>query len=363
MRFGFYTLIIFFSLLGISRVQAQSDSSTSKLIALPFVFFTPETNFGFGALGSYTFKMDSKNQDLLNSQVQLGFAYTLEQQWLFYLPFQLYWKNNQYYAYGESGYYLYNYNYYGIGNYALNIEENYKVNYPRLQWNFLRRIPSKTEKARNYLGMRMWFESYNIIEVEPGGELARGNVTGTDNNQTLALGLVSIRDKRDNQFYPSKGHFEEFSIQYDHPTWGSRYKFIRMAYDISLYQQLPWKDILAVNFFAVQNYGNVPFSKMATLGGTKKMRGYYEGRYRDDNSVLFQLAYRKMLFWRIGAELFSGLGAVYPENRYREIKNLRYTLGGGLRFVLDPERKVNLRLDYGWAPNSSGFYITIGEAF
>jgi outer membrane protein assembly factor BamA len=360
MRIGFLLALFFFLQLN-HRVRGQkSDSSNSKLIALPFVFYSPETSLGFGALGSYTFKFE---QETLNSQVQLGFAYTLEKQWLFYIPFQLFWHNNDYYAYGESGYYLYNYNYFGIGNHSENILENYKVNFPRLQWNFLKRIPSKNQEARNYLGPRIWFEDYDIVEFEAGGEFDQGKVPGTYNNRTAAIGLVSIRDSRDFQFYPGKGHFEEFSIQYDNPAWGSNYKFLRIAYDLSLYHTFKWDDILAVNFFAVQNYGELPFSKMATLGGTKKMRGYYEGRYRDDNSVLLQAAYRKMLFWRIGMEGFAALGSVYPENNYAEIKNLRYTLGGGLRFVLDTERKLNLRLDYGWAPNSSGFYVTIGEAF
>lgn len=98
MRIGFLLALFFFLQLN-HRVRGQeSDSSNSKLIALPFVFYAPETSFGFGALGSYTFKFNSENQNLLNSQVQLGFAYTLEKQWLFYLPFQLFWKDNDYYA-------------------------------------------------------------------------------------------------------------------------------------------------------------------------------------------------------------------------------------------------------------------------
>ena len=62
-------------------------------------------------------------------------------------------------------------------------------------------------------------------------------------------------------------------------------------------------------------------------------------------------------------EVFGGMGSVFPENQLDEISELRYTGGLGLRFLVDPERKINLRLDYGLAPNSSGFYVTLGEAF
>ena len=41
----------------------------------------------------------------------------------------------------------------------------------------------------------------------------------------------------------------------------------------------------------------------------------------------------------------------------------KYAYGAGLRFRLTKRDRLNLRADYGVAAESSGFYLTLGEAF
>jgi hypothetical protein len=76
-----------------------------------------------------------------------------------------------------------------------------------------------------------------------------------------------------------------------------------------------------------------------------------------------QAAYWAMLFWRVGAVAFVSYGAVAPQLSEMQLQDFRYTVGGGLRFVLDRQKKINIRLDAGFGKNTSGYYLTIGEAF
>ena len=94
------------------------------------------------------------------------------------------------------------------------------------------------------------------------------------------------------------------------------------------------------------------------------MRGYYLGYRRDKQMIGWQAEYRMPLFWRIGAVAFAGNAVVGPQVNYLKFENIRTTAGLGLRFKLDTERKINLRIDAGFSSDgTNGLYLTIGEAF
>ncbi|MEN0004413.1 MAG: hypothetical protein AAF798_09725, partial [Bacteroidota bacterium] len=65
-------------------------------------------SWGFGAASVLSFKLPSQAAEHRPSQLQLGGAYTLNDQILLYLPFQFFAKQDRYNIYGELGYYRYN---------------------------------------------------------------------------------------------------------------------------------------------------------------------------------------------------------------------------------------------------------------
>ena len=94
------------------------------------------------------------------------------------------------------------------------------------------------------------------------------------------------------------------------------------------------------------------------------MRGYYEGRYKDDQQVVFQSEYRFPLYKRLRGVVFGGTGTVSKDFLDFGLSDLKYSYGAGLRFALSKKEKLNLRIDYGIGQGkSSGFYIQLGEAF
>jgi hypothetical protein len=102
---------------------------------------------------------------------------------------------------------------------------------------------------------------------------------------------------------------------------------------------------------------------LAQLGGNKKMRGYFQGYFQDNNLLLGQFEVRQELFWRIGLTAFGSAGQTahtwgdYGMNRWN------YAAGGGLRFTFDTKKHINVRLDYAIGKDSNGFYIAFNEAF
>ena len=96
-------------------------------------------------------------------------------------------------------------------------------------------------------------------------------------------------------------------------------------------------------------------------GGQYRLRGYYRGRYMDNNLASFQVELRQKLFWRVGVAVFGGLGSVFPSFKEWRADQLLFTAGLGLRFEF--KHNVNLRVDYGFGRGTSGFVLSLGESF
>ncbi len=338
------------------------DSTTERsnsLYGLPVLFYTPETNLGFGVAGVYAFNFRTDSLTARPSSVQLVAAYTLQKQLLLYFPFTVFVNNGDYYTYGEVGYYRYVYQYFGIGNQAtLDAKEAYSVNFPRIRLTALKRVHPKW-----YVGLRYWFEDFVITETDDEGQLTSGEIVGSRGGNTSGPGVVALFDTRDNVFYSSDGWYVETLLQRNAGWTGSDFSYTTLSVDASTFMRTKWNHVVALNAYGVVQSGAPPFNQMALLGGSKRMRGYFEGRFRDQSMLTVQAAYRAMLFWRVGAVAFVSYGGVAPEPTDLQLQNFRYTVGGGLRFQLDRQKKINIRIDAGFGKNTSGYYLTIGEAF
>jgi outer membrane protein assembly factor BamA len=341
--------------------QNKPDSSTTKntsFFALPLIFSTPETSLGFGAAGILSYRQKELSDTLLPSQIQFGFAYTLNKQLLSYTSFQLYFDENKTYVYGELGYYIYNYNFYGIGNSTPSSnEEQYDLKYPRFRINALRNV------AKNiFVGARYWGENITITSVDSSGVLSNGNATGAAGGITSGIGPVMNYDTRNSNFWPTKGVYAELGGLFFGRALGSDYSFQKFSLDISSYHKLKWNHVVAFNTYTEMNSSQTPFNLLAFIGGTKRMRGYYEGRFRDQNVMMLQAEYRAPLFCRIGMVAFGGIGQVSQNINDYQLNAFKWNAGAGLRIRINDDN-LNIRIDYGIGQNSSGLYLTLKEAF
>ncbi len=326
--------------------------------AVPVVFYAPETRFGFGASAFYFFNFKSDSVFARKSSLSLGFAYTQNKQAIFNLPYNLFLKNRTYHLYGELSYMKFFYNFYGVGNrIPENFVERYGVEYPRLRVSALKRI------SRNfYTGIRYAYDKFRLFNLDTNGLLIHEQVPGSAGATVSGLGWVALLDSRDDIFYPAKGWWGEFVFYHDDPKTGSTYRYNRITLDLCRYFSFR-KNILALNAYSLYSDADLPFFQMAMLGGQRRMRGFYEGRYRDNNALVFQAEYRRYLLWWLGFAVFGNVGQV--AHRYDEFNNKdwRLTYGAGLRLATNRSQKLNLRLDFAIGNKQLLPYFTLGEAF
>jgi outer membrane protein assembly factor BamA len=145
--------------------------------------------------------------------------------------------------------------------------------------------------------------------------------------------------------------------------FGSHYKFIRITLDVRQYFSLWETHVLAYQIYANVITGHPPFYKMSLFGGSNIMRGYYEGRYRDRDMLAFQAEYRLPVWWRFGIVGFAGYGDVAHRLSDFRIKDFKYSIGYGIRFGIDQQNRLNIRLDIGYGKKSAYPVIAFQEAF
>lgn len=123
-----------------------------------------------------------------------------------------------------------------------------------------------------------------------------------------------------------------------------------------------WKSgVLAADLYAEFNSKGTPWPMLARMGGSQRMRGYYEGRYTDNDMITLQVELRQKIWRRIGCVVWAGAGNVFPSLDKFDWDHTLPNYGIGLRWEL--KKRINVRLDTGFGRKTSGFLLNINEAF
>lgn len=338
-----------------AQINGQNSNKDNTLVALPIVYFTPETNWAFGAGASYTFHLDSLKQR--PSTLQLGGVYTLRKQILSYFSFNLFNPSRRWEMAGEIGFYNYVYKYWGIGNrLPASGEERYEVTFPRLQ------ISPKYILSEHWrLGLTADLNHYSTLNIENAGKLDQQQTTGIKGGFVTGLGFQLQYDSREHTIFPVNGWYASSKILYYNKHLGSDYTFAASEVDVRTYQKISGGMIWASQFLASFRSGpDIPFYHLSLLGGSRMMRGYFEGRYRDLNQWAIQSELRLPVWKRFLLVPFASAGDVFNFEDYQ--RSIKYAGGLGLRFIVDHANRVNIRADVAYGQNFQ-FYLSVLEAF
>ena len=321
-------------------------------------FYTPETDFGFGALGVASFWLKNESRDTRPSSVQLGLSYTTKKQFLGYFPFELYTNAEKLRIVGELGYYKYVYNYFGQGiNSSEDNLETYDVSFPRVRLAVLREI-----YANFSLGLGYELDDFQNLKAKEGGILESSEVIGKNGGTMSNLGVLAFYDTRDNIFYPTKGFFIQASYFVSSKFLRSNFKYAKFQFDNRFYQKIGKRQILAANLFFGGSTDETPFLDQFVLGG-KRTRGLSPRRFQDNAEASFVLEYRFPLPGRFGGVVFGSSGTVAPNLEGVFSSAYKNSGGVGLRYIINKRDGVRIRADYGYSKEGGNFTFTIKEAF
>lgn len=348
----------------------SNDADTtrsSSFLALPALGYAQETGFEFGAVSLYSFYTD--RQDTLTRASRLtGVAtFTTKSQSNFQLKSDIWSPANTYHYSSEFRYKNFPFNFYGIGNKTINADED------RITQKLLRLNAGVEKKLGRitFTGLNISFEKYRFTDKIAGGVYSTNPLLlDRDGGKVLFLGISQIIDNRNSNTYTTEGTLLKLNYSYA-PSFfgGDNFNGGMFRGDLRSFKSLTEKLVLGVNgLYQTIGNGKTPFYLLPQLGNDEMMRGYYTGRYRDENLLALQAELRLRFNPRFGFVGFAGAGTVYGHGNFR-VADLKPSIGGGFRYFFDIEKGLSIRMDYALGEKrpgeerQKGFYLSLGESF
>ena len=352
----------------IEKLFSNDTTRHNSFLPVPLIGFSQEAGFQFGAAGIYSFYTDFENKETKASQIYGVAAFSTKKQLQLSFRADVWAKNNAYHYLIETKYYDQPFNFYGTGNETKFADEDH-LNLKRLRLNG--EIEKKVANQL-YIGGGVEYENLVYAAKEVGGIYTTNpNLIDKNGGQFLIVKGTLFYDSRDNVSYSSKGIYFKGQFGYAPNFFGSpNLQGSLFNIDARDFHKISKKINIGLNatFESVNSNLPIPFYTLRQLGNDQFMRGYYTGRYRDENLITAQAELRYRPMPRFGLVAFGGTGKVYANSKFSDT-NFKPTYGAGARIFFDLEKGLALRLDYamGEKPNGekriSGFYLSLGEAF
>ncbi|NDV45684.1 hypothetical protein D0T49_01295 [Paludibacter sp. 221] len=359
----FRKAVLFLFLAFAVQLHAQSDSivSRSSIFVIPHASYQQETSWAPGVAYGYYFKSKDLNRI---SSISGSAVYTFRHQFIFNTTPKIYFRNNKWYLYSNVNFRNYPDYYYGIGNQDNDIKQPFTS---RIISVLLQPQYAVTKDLYVGVNLATRIEHIKIDSTFTANEESiyeRFGKAGWKPYYQTSLGVVATYDSRDNSFYPYSGVFGKFSFAFSQAGFGSTYSLQQVSLDLRKYFPLFGSHVFALQAKFDGIFGkDVPFQMLSTLGGIDMLRGFRQGKYKENMLLAAQAEYRFPIYKRFKAAVFCATGDVFDSKNFRTDK-LKFAYGAGIRCRVNDAR-VHVRFDVAKSnyDNKLQFYITATEAF
>lgn len=344
----------------------KKDSATvyykDKLLVFPLVALSKETSWVFGFANAFIFKTNRRDSTLRFSTVPSGILYTLNHQILIALGGFIFLPKERYIIRFENSFSKFPDKFWGTGN---NTDNNEYESYTYTQFYINPQLYRKVAKDF-FLGLGFDYQRVFDVTYVAGGYFDKEQILGVHDQTNYTVFGYSFfinLDSRNHTYVPNKGELFRLRFTNFDKAVGSDYSFQALEIDYRKFIKITNRSTLAFHSLSLFNFGNVPFRNLALLGGKEIMRGYYQGRFRDEKFFAAQVEYRYPIYGRFGGVVFAGAGQVAQNFSDFGFFRFKPSFGTGLRFAVLKQEKLNLRLDVGLGNNSLNYYIVLAESF
>lgn len=346
----------------------QEDSTRrASFMPVPVFGYSQETGFQFGLGALYSFYADKSDTLNRSSNFSGTLSYSTKKSYNLSFYGDAWSSQNLYHAIVEMRLRKMPLSFYGIGNRTKQSDE---VHLEQQEVKLLFDL-ERTFIKNTYSGISLGFEHYGFQTIGKGSDLwnnlAMPNKKG---GKAVFFGLSQSYDTRNSNNYPTSGFFGRLTYQYSPNFFGGNdFSGSKITLNLRNFSKINNKLVLGIQgIYQTLQSNHLPFYILAQLGSDEMMRGYYTGRYRDQNLFAIQSELRYRYNSRLGAVIFAGTGTVWGRKDL-SWNRLKPDIGAGLRYFYDPAKGLSLRIDYGVGekkPNEArqrGFYVSLAEAF
>jgi outer membrane protein assembly factor BamA len=356
-----FTKLLFPLLVSFAFVHGQDSTESRKqrngFAAIPMINYNRTQGLIAGAIVSNYFKMNKKDKISPSSNIGIAGIYTEQKSYMLFLYSQLFMAEDRWRVRMAAGTMDINFQFYledpgtSTGNFS-DYSTKARLVLLQVQRNIFKRV---------YFGPTGSF-------IKASTTFSFPDAAGQDSVSHSILnniGYIITNDTRDHVQYPTKGMFLNFKNQFYRNWIGSDYEFVRYLVTYNQFFKLSKTDdkhVLVARVTANIATGNVPFEGQTVVGGDD-IRGYSEGKYRNDQVYTLQAEYRLNFYKKWGLVAFAGIATAVAKFSDISENQLLPGVGAGLRYRMLPSEKVNIGVDAGVGKGDYSITFRIGEAF
>lgn len=350
-------LFILFFITSVQFFYAQPDTIKQKqkiIAAVPIIGYNQTFGFQIGANVMYFLTINKSDTISPASTINLIGFYTGNKSWAGVVSQRLFLQQDNWRILWALGF-------------AAIKSQFYTEEIPGMDGTF---IDFNTITDIAYLGIsrRVYDRFYAGLDFsyrKLNTELYLEPISGENSDslkKLVSIGIPLNYDSRDNVLNATRGLSVKLHTVISQKSLGSDLDFNTLTFNLNYYKRLSSKGVLATRITAYNGLGDVPFEGQKAVGG-KDIRGYSDGKFRGSQVYTAQTEYRHSFKNKLGYVVFIGVAAA--ENTLDNSGWSRLLPGGGagLRYMLIPDRRVNIGIDGALGKDSWGLYFRIAEAF
>ena len=330
------------------------DAEGGRWLVLPFASYAPETKLAGGMVTGW---YETPTGSVRPSSIQALITATQRRQVVLQIAPEWYVADGRWRLSGEGRIREFPNSFFGVGGDTPQAaEEPYTVRSLYLDAAAHHRVGTHWR-----LGGRLVTYTSTISDTEAASVLGEQIIPGADGTTAIGIGPALVADTRANRYFPRHGAFVDASFVWYSTAWGSESPFARWMGDLRMYRSMGGV-VLAANLYTEAVLGTTPFELLPELGGATHMRGYRQGRFRDNVYWTTQMEVRLPLFWRFRMTAFASVGEVGPRLGSDVLNAIQGAVGLGGRLRLT-EDGVYGRADVAYGATGLQLYLSLGEAF
>lgn len=332
-----------------------------RFLPLPSIIITPETGLKGGVFVDYFYKTrESKGKTVRPSLSWVQALYSTRRQFTAEAYTSTYTSREKYYVFFRGGF-ISNYErYWGLTKPSVENNQYAEVTYNRV---YAQAKVQRNLGKKFFAGVSLYFGDYSRSKFLQKESIVAIPPPGNNNSRIAAAGISFTADKRDNQFSPTKGFFADGTVTANYDLQNKQYAYTLITTDIRKYNETG-RHIFAHQLYTSLATDEMPLFEKARIGGSNMMRGFFQGRFRDNNLWALQTEYRYKLNRFLKLAVFASAGNTAPTINSIFSQQIQASGGAGLRLLINKEKKIYFRSDIAVTGNGMlGYYFRIGDAF
>ena len=326
----------------------------ARLVPIPIPISNPTIGTGLALALMYMHPQKSTNPNTPTTATGVAGMYTNTDSWAVGGLHDGYYRDDTIRFRIPVGYGEFNLDFYGIGNDSplKNNPVEYKATSSQLIPRVLFRLPWNNwflGGEYRLVNIDTQFDVSNLLPNSPG----IGKQT-----QTAGLGLLSVYDSRDSNFWPSKGSWLDLSAAQYGDYAGGDFDYFKVKTKWAQFFPLASAVTLAYRLDGQFIDGDAPFWDLSQI----RLRGYAGGKFLDDVAITAQTEVRWNFYKRWTTLAFVGGGRIADSAGDLGSAPTNWAGGAGFKYMLVEKQKLQIGIDLAFAEGGNvAVYFQVGD--